>query len=234
MRADQANLRSAPLYRGVSPLLFTLSLTLSTCTFLLTEPPCAQELFELPATATATATGPAEAQAQSEPQGLYKLLPLLSQYRGEERRGVRYFTPAERAQHKVTVKGGRLWDANGQALNPDVRRPKMTPIHAPVPPPPPAEAKAQGYAIYVIDREGQLYVSFESEKDRVHHSSLLAGGAVACAGELLVFQGELLLLNNQSGHYRPPPAALRQAVDALTRAGLDLSKVKVKTFGVDL
>ena len=230
MRADQVNLRSASLCKGVSTLLFTLSLTLFTCTLLLTEPSCAQELFELPT----AATGPAEAQAQREPQGRYKLLPLLSQYRGEERRGVRYFTPAERAQHKVTVKGGRLWDATGQPLNPDVRRPKESPTRAPAPPPPPAEAEAQGYAIYVIDREGQLYVSFESEKDRVHHSSLLAGGAVACAGELLVFQGALLLLNNQSGHYRPPPAALRQAVDALTRAGLDLSKVKVNTFGVDL
>jgi hypothetical protein len=86
----------------------------------------------------------------------------------------------------------------------------------------------------VIDARGQLYVSFEAEKDRVHHSSLLAGEPVLCAGELIVFQGRLALINNQSGHYRPPPKALQRAVKTLTEAGLDLSKVTVKPFGVDL
>lgn len=204
--------------------VFVVSLTLASL-----SPPrlaCAQELFTLP---TPSVPAPPTTAA-----GGYRLLPLLTEYHGEERRGVRYLSPKERALHKVQVRDGKLWSAQGELLNAAVKRPSSLPKHAPVPPPLPAQAKALGYAIYVIDQAGRLYVSFESEKDKVHHSSLLAGAPVACAGELLVFQGELLLINNQSGHYRPPPKALEQAVDALTKAGLDMSKVSVKTYGVDL
>ena len=187
----------------------------------------AQELFSIPS-ASPSARGP------QQDSGKLKLLPLLHQYRGEETRGVRYFNVQEQARHRVIIRAGRLWTPQGQPLNAQAKRPKVSPDHAPVPPPPPAQARALGYAIYVMDKEGTLYVSFESEKDKVHHSSLLAGAPVACAGELLVFQGELLLINNQSGHYRPPPQALQQAITVLKGAGLDLTKVKVKTFGVDL
>jgi hypothetical protein len=85
-----------------------------------------------------------------------------------------------------------------------------------------------------MDAAGELYASFEAERDRLHHSSLLAGAPVACAGELLVFDGRLLLISNQSGHYRPPPRALAQALDALLRAGADLSATRVLSLGVDL
>lgn len=186
----------------------------------------AQELFALPDVAQKTST------TQQDLDG-YKLLPLLTQYRGEEKKGVHYFSSAEQAQHKVLIKDGKLWH-HKEVLNPKVKRPQSLPQHAPVPPPLPAQARALGYAIYVVDQKGQFYVSFESEKDKIHHSSLLAGAPVACAGELLVFQGELILINNQSGHYRPPPKALEQAVHALSTAGIDMSKVLVKTFGVDL
>ena len=89
-------------------------------------------------------------------------------------------------------------------------------------------------AIYVMDHLGQFYLSFESEKGKIHHSSLTAGAPVACAGEMMIYQGKLHYINNKSGHYQPPPAALRQVLHQLKEKDVDLSIVKVDFLGVDL
>jgi len=188
----------------------------------------AQELFEVDAPA---APAPAAPAALGPP---YRTLPLLPQYADEQARGVRYLSAAERAATRVSVCDGLLCDARGARLNAGVPPPASPPLAPPSPTPPPAAARAAGYALFVMDADGVLYVTFEAERDRVHHSSLLAGAPVACAGELLVFDGRLLLITNQSGHYRPPPRALAQALDALRRAGADLSRARVVSLGVDI
>jgi hypothetical protein len=203
-----------------------LALALALASPLPLTPADAQELFDVEASAL-----PAREVTQGPP---YKTLPLLPQYADERARGVRYLSAAERAALRVRVCGGRLCDARGAPLNAGVSPPASPPLAPPKPAPTPAEARAAGYAIFVMDAAGELYASFEAERDRLHHSSLLAGAPVACAGELLVFDGRLLLISNQSGHYRPPPRALAQALDALRRAGADLSATRVLSLGVDL
>ena len=62
--------------------------------------------------------------------------------------------------------------------------------------------------------------------------TLLAGEAAACAGDMIVVGGELIEVDNTSGHYKPPPEALDQVVKQLVEMGADLSQTKVKYFGL--
>ncbi|MEP6792456.1 MAG: hypothetical protein ABI907_13865, partial [Ramlibacter sp.] len=48
-----------------------------------------------------------------------------------------------------------------------------------------------------------------------HHSSFLGGDEVACAGEIEVAHGKLVSINNNSGHYTPPPECLLTMIDSL-------------------
>ena len=76
-----------------------------------------------------------------------------------------------------------------------------------------------GYAIYVMSKEGHLYVSSHSVGHR-HHSSLLAGGVVAGAGELKVSAGWLRWISNKSGHYQPDVFDMYQTLRSLESQGV--------------
>ena len=77
-----------------------------------------------------------------------------------------------------------------------------------------------GYAIYVMSQQGHIHVSSHSIGHR-HHSSLLAGGDTAGAGELRTSpQGDLLEISNKSGHYRPSPIHLNQVIHQLAKLGV--------------
>jgi len=76
-----------------------------------------------------------------------------------------------------------------------------------------------GYAIYVMSAEGHIHVSTHSVGHR-HHSSLLAGADVACAGELKVERGILRHLSNKSGHYRPDVLNLVQVLAELQEGAI--------------
>jgi hypothetical protein len=76
-----------------------------------------------------------------------------------------------------------------------------------------------GCAIYVVSREGKLHVASHSLGHR-HHSSLLAGQAVAGAGELRVRDGRLEWISNKSGHFRPDHFLFVQTVELLAGRGV--------------
>lgn len=162
----------------------------------------------------------------------YKTLPLIYKYKGEEKKGVHYFTIEQQKKSVVTIKHGKFWLAN-RLINHKYKVPQKLSF--------PNEQswdvhmnQQKGFAIYIMDQAGQIYISFNAEKGKVHHSSLAAGLAVACAGEMIIYQGKLHYINNRSGHYRPPPAALRQILNELKEKKIDLSSVKIEFLGVDL
>lgn len=84
-----------------------------------------------------------------------------------------------------------------------------------------------GYAIYVMSPDGDIYVSGH-EVGRFHHSSFLAGGEAAGAGEVKIIDGRVIALTNKSGHYAPTyvhvAQTLREFRDSL---GQDLSQVEL-------
>jgi hypothetical protein len=212
-----------------------LSIMITLCSLLCASSPSrayAQELFEF--SAPSSQTPPAKVDLSSDKSPTYKILPLRPKYIGEFREGVVYLSSAQRGEHRVHFKGGLLYNARGEKINSGRLAPSADPIKIPSPQPSPERSSELGFAIYVMDQEGRFYIHFKPEKGRIHHSSLLAGQPVACAGEILVFDGVLRAINNQSGHYQPPPAALRQALHALGTLGVDLKRVSVERFGIDL
>jgi hypothetical protein len=84
-----------------------------------------------------------------------------------------------------------------------------------------------GYAIYVMDRQGTFYAG-NQKVGLFHHSSLVGGAAVAGAGELKIEKGKLTFISNESGHYQPDPEHFIQVLNELRSHHIDLSKVELK------
>lgn len=127
---------------------------------------------------------------------------------------VKYFTPAERDATRLRPFGGRLYtdDAHTRPLD---TRGKET------------HFSGLGHAVYVMGQDGSLYASNHTLGYR-HHSSFLAGGNVAGAGELAATAGRLTFLSNKSGHYCPAVAHLLQVLYQLDRSGVDLSAAEIR------
>ena len=137
---------------------------------------------------------------------------LRSRYKGEDTIGVHYFGARQRAPHRAHACGDVLCDTQGVPLDPHLELAK--------------HARRNGKAIFVIDPEGKLWVTFDQRYGRVHHSSLVAGGPVLAAGELLLEAGHLLSISNESGHYHPPPESIDVALVILNLMGIDTSQAK--------
>lgn len=86
-----------------------------------------------------------------------------------------------------------------------------------------------GKFIYVMNAAGDFFAA-KHVQFVVHHSSFLAGGAIATAGEVGISGGKLDYISNQSGHYRPGPAYLWQAVKQLELLGCPLEGVQVQVM----
>ncbi|MFD6449220.1 hypothetical protein ACFWF3_00445 [Nocardia sp. NPDC060220] len=84
-----------------------------------------------------------------------------------------------------------------------------------------------GRAIFVMDEHGNLYASNYHEPGLFHHSSFLSGGNVAAAGELAVIGGELQMLTDSSGHYRPSRGHTMQAINLLRNMGIPITPGQV-------
>lgn len=67
--------------------------------------------------------------------------------------------------------------------------------------------RAEGASINAASQDGDLYTIevFDAARDAgyYHHSSLLAGEEVMCAGTIKIIRGKLIFISNDSGHYQP-------------------------------
>jgi hypothetical protein len=129
--------------------------------------------------------------------------------------GVRYLTPDEAEGYRVFVRDGLLYQTNGELLDTT----DASSLHS-----------GDGVAIFVMDPQGNLYVSTEHEVGAFHHSSFLAGQPVAGAGEIVVEDGRIVGMSDASGHYRPPPQFLQQVLDQLQIQGLDISGLEEEPY----
>jgi hypothetical protein len=64
-----------------------------------------------------------------------------------------------------------------------------------------------------------------------HHSSFLAGGDVAGAGEMKVHEGLLSMISNASGHYRPGSKQVMQTLKQLQGSGAQIDQARVHLMG---
>ncbi len=116
-----------------------------------------------------------------------------------EERPIAYFNETEREKYRLKP-GSDMVFTNGEALD--------------------------GDNIFVMSQDGKFYAGAKSRGEvNVHHSSFLAGQAVASAGHLIVNNGTLEKINLASGHYQPTKPHLARALMVLKKWGVDLTKV---------
>jgi hypothetical protein len=70
-----------------------------------------------------------------------------------------------------------------------------------------------------------------ADRGQMNHSSFCAGKDVICAGSIFFWKGQLLHIDNSSGHYRPSRHALYKAVEAVRREGTNLNILRVTVMG---
>lgn len=91
----------------------------------------------------------------------------------------------------------------------------------------------EGFVNYVLTLDGEFYSTFHRPgTGGTFHSAYMAGRPVHCAGEIRVFRGIVLEINNRSGHYTPSLYKLRDAVEVLGMLGVNLRLLKVKIYAV--
>lgn len=88
-------------------------------------------------------------------------------------------------------------------------------------------------APYACDEHGNFYATmFGTKRGEIQHSSILHGKPVVCAGMIRVEQGILKYIDNDSGHYKPSPNQLKEALRCLRdEHGVDISGVSYMAKG---
>lgn len=135
----------------------------------------------------------------------------------DKEHGVEYLSKAQLEAHRLVVHDGKLYKSNGQLFDTAAGKSHW--------------GAGESRAIFVMDKHGNLYASNHHAVGQFHHSSFLGGKPVAGAGELMVTNGKLKFISDQSGHYRPPPQAMQQVIDALEDAGMNVDDVKRGSWG---
>ena len=88
--------------------------------------------------------------------------------------------------------------------------------------------------LFIVLRNGNLYASMGAEKGNedchFHHSSIPAGDAVIMAGAIDAQKGKLNLLDGCSGHYKPKPIHLVNALEVLEQKNVNLTGTQIEVF----
>ncbi|MFC9661310.1 hypothetical protein ACFVJ5_13835 [Nocardia sp. NPDC127606] len=151
----------------------------------------------------------------------YTTQEMNSTYRGEHEVGnsvwphplrVAYLDESLRQRTRLYIVDGKIYTADGKLF--DTSSGTTT-------------WGGAGRAIFVMDEHGNLYASNYHEPGLFHHSSFLAGGNVAAAGELAAIGGELQMLTDRSGHYRPSRGHTMQAINLLRNMGIPIAPGQV-------
>jgi hypothetical protein len=137
----------------------------------------------------------------------------------------------EAAKHRILIRGGLLYFAtNGQKV--DTTSPAYRDHGAGI-----ASGKFRepdlNCAGYVLALQGELFAGLHAPdtalkcmgKNPFYHSSYMAGRDVLCAGRIFVKQGNLVGIDNASGHYKPSADHLRRAIRELERQGVNLKQL---------
>ena len=80
-----------------------------------------------------------------------------------------------------------------------------------------------------MDASGAIYAD-QHKVGILHHSTFLAGGAVACGGEIKVEGGAVKVITNKTGHYQSGDKHLWQVLDELKSRGVNLAGIEVRNI----
>jgi len=125
---------------------------------------------------------------------------------------VKYLDSFERLKYKVKVKNGKLYDKDGIVI--DTSNAGTLDY-------------TSGKAIFVMDNEGNIFLSNIYDRGYFHHSSFVSGQPVSGAGEIKVINGVIKEINISSGHYEPTLNLNKQVIEVLKEKGVDTKKINL-------
>ena len=125
-------------------------------------------------------------------------------------RTVKYLNDDELLDHELTVQNGKIVYANGEKSG-QLFDTKNASSHQ----------SGEGSAIFVMTPDGRVYASTYHSAGEFHHSSLSQGKEIAAGGELIVDNGVLKEVSNQSGHYQPSQEMNDQFLEEFKERGLE-------------
>ena len=125
---------------------------------------------------------------------------------------VRYLSVEERKQYKVDIVDGKLMQ--GGKLLPHLKQG--------------ADPNTEVEYLYAMDPQGTLYVIPSSPMltCKFHHSSFVAGGPIAGAGDIKIREGKATFIDNCSGHYHPTDAIMDQVLSVLKQENVTVDRVR--------
>lgn len=152
----------------------------------------------------------------------YETTPILPAFQGEnlpensawDGKQVQYLNDTARQDFRLHSYNGLLHDHTGGLFDTTTAQTLWTP--------------QGGRAIFIMDHNGYFYSAPFHILGEFHHSSLSAGAPVAGAGEIQAADGQVLLVSDQSSHYRPTRRYTHQVVDSLRRQGIGIGDNQVE------
>jgi hypothetical protein len=123
-----------------------------------------------------------------------------------------YLNSEQRIEKLLIVKNGKLYNYHNQ-------QPHMG-----------ADFIDRAGLPFAMDLDERLYAHSGNILDW-NHSSFTAGKPVIAAGCIWVDNGKLLMISNESGHYKPNKYELAACVKVLVNQGIDPNSFKVLVFG---
>ncbi|MFJ2835078.1 hypothetical protein ACIO52_06890 [Nocardia sp. NPDC087230] len=157
----------------------------------------------------------------------YETTPVLATFHGEhlaenpvwDGKQVKYLDDTERQNFRLHSYDGLLHDHKGELFDTAKAQTLWTP--------------QGGRAIFVMDHDGYFYSAPFHILGEFHHSSLSAGAPVAGAGEIQAASGQVVLVSDQSSHYRPARKYTHQVLDSLRRQGINVSDNQIEYHSAD-
>lgn len=156
--------------------------------------------------------------ARAKSEGKYLIASMNREFVGEdlETEPVEYDqTRAQWKSHRLKVRKGKIYDSSGNLFDTQDAEHIDTGIAK-------YWVKAEGTAIFVMDRDGNVYADKFPVTGYRHHSSLIAGTPSASAGEIKVVNGVPKHINSKSKHYPLSRALNEQVLKWLKASGVQI------------
>ncbi len=134
--------------------------------------------------------------------------------------GVKYFNgagPGATGVYQVAIYAGNAYKIDGHGYGSQFDTESITPQQSPKGTR--DERHGRKTMAYNWTTHGDLLVGLHREFE-LHHSSFQSGGLIRCAGMIGAKNGKVYWVDNDSGHYRPPPMNLHRFVLTLKSKGV--------------
>ena len=124
----------------------------------------------------------------------YKTTPMRRRFLTESEAGnkiwpgkqVKYLNETELSGTQIYFKNGKVYCKNGQAFISTGE-----------------SSLGKNTSIFVMDKDGNIFMSNLAERGKFHHSSFFRGEELSAAGEIRIENGVIKEFNNNSEHYYP-------------------------------